>query len=209
MTIIQEMRYIEKVELIKSGNLTEAQAKILSDDADWAVRSTLAGAGYELEKLIYDSNPNVRMNVAEYGYGLDILVNDTDWIVRAAVAEHGYGLDILVNDKDLFVRMEVAKNAYGLEQLSEDTNSSVSSLAKELTGSKMILVEKIFGTYNGALRLYVFEDKYLIISGCFKADDLLTWASKCERRISKEVADSYYKKIHDILVEEWEKSAPK
>jgi hypothetical protein len=60
-----------------------------------------------IDKLIaLDSTCRVRAEVAKAGFALNILLHDPEPEVRCEVAKRGYGLDILVDDKDGFVRTE-------------------------------------------------------------------------------------------------------
>ena len=160
---------------------------------------TVAKKGYGFDRLIDDEDWAVRMTVAERGYGLDKLINDEDENVRKAVAKKGYGLDKLVNDEDLDVRQVVAEQGYGLDKLVNDGSSEIRELAKKLKNAKVYITERNFGTYNGNIYLYVWKNKYEIVSGCYEANSLEQWKEKCTEMLGEKTANIYYNKMKEII----------
>lgn len=71
--------------------------------------------------------------------------------------------------------------------------------AKSSLGSKIYVLNKFFGTYDGKNVLQVFEDKYLIVSGCYKTTSLKDWIAKArEQVLTQEVIDKEVDKIRFI-----------
>lgn len=123
------------------------------------------------------NNLNLNKNELEYGFSIDTLINDKSWRVRLAVAEQGYGLDKLINDK----------------------KSNVRNTAKYLIGSRTEILNRNFGTYNGLLSVRIWEDKYLIESGCYQSDSIDNWSQECNKQLGKIISDSYTAKIKELI----------
>ena len=195
---------IDKMMLTQKGKYSLIENKVNLDvlikDEDFYVRLAVAKQGYGLDVLINDEDFRVRLAVAKQGYGLDVLLYDENSTIRTQVARQGYGLDTLINDKRWLVRLEVAEHGFGIEQLINDRVSDIVEICNELKGViQTIVIDKFFGTYEGNLFLYIFEDKYMIRSGCYVSENLEEWKNKCKKRIGEETAEIYYKKIKAIL----------
>ena len=171
----------------------------LVNDRDENVRRAVALKGFGLDKLVNDESWKVREAVARQGFGLEILINDESWVVRATVAIQGYGLDKLINDKNWVVRKEVAYQGFGLDKLVNDEYTDVRNVAISLMGSKTVIVERNFGTYNGILYLRIWKNKYRIESNFYNSSSIDEWHEKCTEQINKETADLYYKKMKELL----------
>lgn len=181
---------------------------ILVNDKEWHVRSKVAKYGNDKHRdiLVNDIDWCVRAIVASLGNDKhrDILVNDKDSSVREKVAMYGndFHQDILINDKDWHIRKVVAKfgNDEHRDILINDETEDVSKFAKKYMGSKVHILTKQFGTYNGANILQMFEDGYKIITGCYETSSLTEWIDRAKyQRLSEEVIEKEVEKIKEII----------
>lgn len=163
-------------------------------------KRTLIENKINLDVLVKDEDFFIRLAVAKQGYGFDVLTHDPHHAVRTEVAKKGYALDTLVNDESWFVRIEVAEHGFGIEHLINDEESEVVEVCNQLKGiTKTIVIDEFFGTYEGNLFLYIFEDKYLIRSGCYVSECIEEWKLKCSERINENTAKIYSEKIKKAL----------
>ena len=194
--LVNDENLIVRAAVAKQGYKLETLIK----DPSWYVRAAVAKQGYGLDILINDEDFSVRVAVANQNYKLETLINDPSWYVRAAVAKQGYGFETLINDEIGLVRNEIAKQGYKLESFINDEHKLIRESCKTLRGvKKTIVIERNFGTYNGNLILYIFEDKYKISSGCYETDSIEAWKSKCSQRLGKKNSDLYSNKIKQML----------
>jgi len=151
--------------------------EVLSKDLSWKLDNVVEYADY----LAHDNSISVRRLVVKYGNDsyMDILVHDKTIAVRELVAKYGNDShrDILVHVEDRYV----------------------SDVAKKYLESTYHKVSTGFGTYNGNLDLWVWSDKYLIESGCYKTDDIGEWFNKCKSQFYTETATKYTKIMKDII----------
>lgn len=153
-----------------------------------------------LDILVNDENFFIRYAVAKQGYGFDVLIHDSSVDIRSEIARQGYGLDTLIEDEDWFVRIEVACHGFGIERLINDEDEDVVEVSNQLKGVKQtIVIDKSFGTYEGNLFLYIFENKYMIRSGCYVLECIEEWKHKCSERVNEKTAKIYSDKIKEIL----------
>lgn len=192
---MKTLTFEEKKKLIEKGQFLE---RFVNDD-DLQVRSLVARQGYQLSKLIQDESWLVRNEVANKGFRLGELAKDKSFRVRATVAKHGAELDSLIKDEFWQVRLEVAKQGYGLSQLASDPDIDVRGLARSSLDSKIFIIARMFGTYNGNLILNISNDGYQIISGCYRTISLDIWSKKCQERLRPKVSEEYTQKMREVL----------
>lgn len=194
-----ELVYSKMISVRKTLARQGFQLEKLSHDKHWLVRAEVARKGFKLERFLNDDSWNVRLEVARHGFRLEQFVNDREWIVRAAVAAKGEFLETLIEDEFDDVRLEVAKQGFGLDVLINDESTKVSNLALQKMATESFVIEKNIGTYAGSLCLYVYLDKYLIISGCYETNSVDEWIHLYETIFGEEKANFYGSKIKAIL----------
>lgn len=198
---VQEMLASEstvtRMELAENG----IALPTLVNDNSCVVRRVVAREGYGLEVLVHDNSPKVRREVAEQGYGLDVLIHDDIAFVRQEVAEQGYGLETLIGDDSWSVRSAVARQGFGLTTLVHDKDDYVQGIATKLLDASVHVIARNFGTYNGNIYLYVWDDRYEIESGCYRAESLEEWVDRCAHQLGEETASEMGAEIRVILEE--------
>lgn len=168
-------------------------------DTSWLVRREVAKLGRYLDILAEDKSSRVRLEVLRRGYIHPSFTTDTSTTLRAMVAQKGYGADVLYKDPDAHIRFEVALHGKYLEELAKDEDRTVSRMAKRLLGAKVEVVARDFGTYQGNVYLYMWDNRYEIHSGCYKAMSLKEWQEKANTKVGEYASSVVSERITEHL----------